>query len=68
MIHTEYCMTREDGVRLYRTYDDTGHRIRQEQTGAVYDEAIDVAGKGYTYVVTDELIERDDEDNADQSE
>lgn len=61
MIHTEYYMTREDGVRLYRTYDDTGHRIRQEQTGVVYDEAIDVEWSGYTYVETDEPIETTEE-------
>lgn len=41
MIIREFYMTRDDGVKLYRTYSDQGFRIQQE-TGAVYDEAIDV--------------------------
>lgn len=68
MIRTEYYATRKDGVKLFRTYDDEGHRIRQEQTGAVYDEAIDVEWSGYTYVTTDELIERNDDAPDDTAE
>lgn len=41
------------------TYSDTGMKIRQEQTGIVYDDAIDVPSKGYTYVETDIPIEND---------
>lgn len=57
MIVTEYFETRQDGVKLYRTYDDEDYRIMQEQTGAVYDEAIDVEGAGYTYIATQEKRE-----------
>ena len=57
MIITEYYTTRDDGVRLYRTYSDAGLYIRQEQTGAVYSEAVDVEDSGYTYVETDIPIE-----------
>ena len=57
MIVTEYYMTRADGVRLYRTYSDAGMKILQNETGIVYDEAVDVEGIGYTYSETDEPIE-----------
>lgn len=57
MIKREFYLTREDGVNLYRTYSDEGYYIKQEQTGAVYEEAIDVESAPYTYVETNELIE-----------
>ena len=57
MIVTEYYATRKDGVNLYRTYSDEGKMILQNETGAVYDEAIDIEGRGYTYTETDEPIE-----------
>lgn len=53
MIKTEEYMTRSDGVKLIRTYSDAGFQIRQDQTGIVYDEAIDVENSGYTYTETD---------------
>ena len=57
MITREYYKTREDGVRLFRTYSDTNHKIMQKPTMVVYDEAIDIEGAPYEYVETDELIE-----------
>lgn len=57
MVVTEFYKTREDGVRLVRTYSDQGKRIIQNETGTVYDEAIDVEGIGYTYTESDELVE-----------
>lgn len=57
MIRTEFYETRMDGVNLYRTYSDTNKRIKQDQTGAVYDEAIDVENSGYTYTETAESVE-----------
>lgn len=56
MIRKEFYLTREDGVNLYRTYSDEGYKIKQVQTGAIYDEAIDVEGTKYTYVETEEKI------------
>ena len=56
MIKREYLQTREDGVMLFRTYSDNGFRILQNETGIIYDEAIDVDGAPYTYEETDELI------------
>lgn len=48
MIITE---TRTDG--LIRTYSDTGKKIQKVGTDEIYDEAIDLATSGYTYVETD---------------
>lgn len=58
MIVREYYATREDGVRLYRTYSDTNHKIMQHPTMVVYDEAIDVENAPYTYEETDDIIEQ----------
>ena len=56
MIRKVFYLTREDGVVLYRTYSDEGFKIRQVQTGIIYDEAIDVENAPYTYTETKELI------------
>lgn len=52
MIKTE---TRTDG--LIRTYSDLGKKIQKVGTDEIYDEAIDLATSGYTYVETDESEE-----------
>lgn len=59
MIVREHYKTRTDGVKLYRTYSDAGYLIQQAETGAEYDEAIDVDGAPYTYAETDKLIPDD---------
>ena len=56
MIVRKFYRQKEDGVNLYRTYSDEGYKIRQIQTGAVYDEAIDVENASYTYAETDEKV------------
>ena len=56
MIITDFYLTRDDGVNLYRTYSDQNLRIRCEQTNAIYNEAINVEGHNYTYVETNEQI------------
>ena len=56
MIQREFYTQRKDGVKLYRTYSDAGMMIRQNETGAEYDEAIDVDGTPYTYTETDKLV------------
>lgn len=43
MIKKEFFKTREDGVRLYRTYSDTDHKIRNKRTSEVYTDAADIA-------------------------
>ena len=57
MVKTEFYLTREDGVNLYRTYSDENYKIKQVQTGIIYDEAIDVQNAPYTYIETNEKIE-----------
>lgn len=52
MIQTE--TFEKNGRTLVRTWSDTGYRIRQDGTGAVYDEAVDPADSGRTYTETDE--------------
>ena len=64
-----YYMTRSDGVKLFRfavpntktgdEWDSPQFKIRQDQTGILYDEAIDVENKGYTYTETDIPAESD---------
>ena len=56
MVITEFYRTREDGVRLIRTYSDQG-RMLIRNDGVEYSEAIDVEGIGYTYTESDEMVE-----------
>ena len=60
MIITEYFITRDDGVNLYRTYSDEGFFILQNETGIEYYDAIDVEGAPYTYTETDKPIKTED--------
>lgn len=53
MIVKEYYITREDGVKLNRTFSAAGLKIRKVGTDEVYDEAIDVEGAPYVYEETD---------------
>jgi hypothetical protein len=55
MIKTEYIDNR------IRHYSDSGFRILQNETGIVYDDAVDVLPCRYTYTETDEPIETTDE-------
>lgn len=69
-----YYMTRSDGVNLYRfavpntkhindegeeVWDKPQFKVRQDQTGEPYDEAIDVENAPYTYTETDIPTEPD---------
>ena len=49
-------ITETIGDRIH-TYSDIGMKIKQEQTGIIYDDAMDVPEKGYTYIETDEPIQ-----------
>jgi len=61
MIVKELYKTRSDGVKLYRTYSNENFKIKQIETGNIYDEAIDIEGANYTYVETKEKIEETEE-------
>lgn len=63
MIKKEFYATREDGVRLFRTYSDNNLYIRQIPTGVIYSEAIDVENASFSYEETDKVIE--DDENSD---
>lgn len=53
MIKRDYYKTRNDGVKLYRTYSDSNKLIKQLETGVYYQEAIDVEDAKYTYEETE---------------
>ena len=53
--------------RLIRTYSTSGYKIRQIETDAIYDEAVDVRPCRYTYEETDELIGGDDDVSAEET-
>lgn len=57
MITREFCTTLEDGTKLYRTYSSVGKKILQQDTGYIYDEAIDIETTNHIYVETDEDVE-----------
>lgn len=42
--------------QLIRHYSDKGVKLKQVETGFVYDEAIDLIPCEYTYEETDEII------------
>jgi hypothetical protein len=57
MVKQDYYMTRNDGVRLIKTYSDSNKYIIQVETGIEYDVAIDVFPLKYTYIESDKYIE-----------
>ena len=61
MIVKEYHKTREDGVKLFRTYSDENKYIQKVGTTEVYSEAIDVEDATYEYIETDKEKEKIEE-------
>ena len=59
MVKKEYFRTREDGVRLYRSYSDQNLYIQKLGTGENYAEAIDVENSWFFYEETDRPIEQE---------
>lgn len=53
----EFYRTREDGVKLYRTYSDSNYMIQKVGTEEIYEEAIDVENASYEYEETTEPVE-----------
>ena len=49
-------ITETVGDRIH-TYSNIGMKIKQEQKGIIYDDAMDVPEKGYTYIETNEPID-----------
>lgn len=57
MIKREYYKTRQDGVKLYKTYSTENYYIIQYPTGIEYDIAIDVETSPYIYTESNKKIE-----------
>ena len=53
----EFYITREDGIKLFKTYSDEGYMIQKIGAKEVYDEVIGVETVSFTYVETDRKIE-----------
>lgn len=51
-----------NGRLLVRTYSDAGKKIIQEETGWVYDEAVDPLDMHRVYTESDEDIEQSEDD------
>lgn len=49
----------ENGERIHH-WSDAGLKIRQVETGIMYDDAVDVMPCRYSYEETDEPIEEDE--------
>ena len=62
MIVKELFGTREDGVKLVKTYSDKNVMIQKVGTDEVYTSAIDVEGAPYEYTETDIAIEETDDE------
>lgn len=61
MIKKELYTIRENGIKLYRTYSDEHFKIKQLETGVIYDEAIDIETADYTYEETTEKIQQSED-------
>lgn len=62
MVLKEFYKTRDDGVKLYRTYSDKSLMIQKVGTEELYDEAIDVDFIFYEYIETTIPIEKESEE------
>ena len=62
MVLKEFYKTRDDGVKLYRTYSDKSLMIQKVGTEEIYDEAIDVDFLFFEYIETTIPIEKESED------
>lgn len=61
MLKREFYRSREDGVKLFRTYSDKNMKIQKDGTEELYSEAIDVENSGFSYTETEIPIPADEE-------
>ena len=52
-IKKEFCFERADGTKLYRTFSDAGKQILQNETGVIFEDAVDVEGAIFSYSETE---------------
>lgn len=64
-IKKDFFVELADGTKLYRTYSDANKQIIQNETGILFDDAVDVEGATYTYSETDTEIITQETKNAD---
>ena len=64
-IKKEFYVELADGTKLYRTFSDEGKQIIQNETGVIFDDAVDVEGATFTYSeVETKVIQNQEEANA----
>ena len=64
-IKKEFCFELVDGTKLFRTFSDEGKQIIQNETGVIFDDAVDVEGATFTYSETEtEVFKNQEEANA----
>nr|DAI45300.1 MAG TPA: hypothetical protein [Caudoviricetes sp.] len=52
-IKKEFCFELADGTKLYRTFSDAGKQILQNETGVIFEDAVDVEGAVFSYSETE---------------
>lgn len=62
MIKHEFYCRRKDGIELYKTFSDEDYYICQEDTGNIYEAAIDLSDTTHTYIETEDKIPRKDDE------
>ena len=55
-IKKEFCFELTDGTKLFRTFSDEGKQIIQNETGVIFDDAVDVESATYTYSETETKV------------
>jgi hypothetical protein len=65
MIKKEHYRTREDGVKLYRTFSDTDHLIKKVADGVTYGDAVDIS-ENEEYEEVEDYIELEGPDTYDE--
>jgi hypothetical protein len=65
MIKKEHYRTREDGVKLYRTFSDTDHLIKKAADGVIYGDAVDIS-ENEEYEEVEDYIELEGPDTYDE--
>ena len=63
MVVKEFYRTRDDGIRLVRSYSDAGKKIQKVGTEEIYDEAVDLEDEPYMYMETEEDVDDDVDDS-----
>ena len=52
-IKKEFCFELADGTKLYRTFSDAGKQILQNETGVIFEDAVDVECAIFSYSETE---------------